>query len=253
MDYSRPRLVDRLGAEYVAGLLRGPARRRFEALLPAHPALRDAVRAWQDRLMPLTEVVAPQRPSPEVWASIERRIRGASTATRLSTAGRAEPVPRPGGWKGWRQLALWRGLSGLAGLATLGLAFMLANPAPTRAPIVVVLSAAAPAPGALPGASEGAVVPASFVASITADGRAMVTKPLVNVSLQADRSLELWSLPASGAPRSLGLIAADKASVVQQGKVLDGTDAFAVTLEAAGGSGDGKPHGPVLYVGKLTL
>jgi anti-sigma-K factor RskA len=35
--------------------------------------------------------------------------------------------------------------------------------------------------------------------------------------------------------------------------VLEGTDAFAVTLEAAGGSPDGKPHGPVLYVGKLTL
>jgi anti-sigma-K factor RskA len=112
-----------------------------------------------------------------------------------------------------------------------------------------VLSAAEPAPGA----AAGAVVPASFVASISADGRAMVTKPLVNVSLQADRSLELWSLPPEGAPRSLGLIAADKATVVQRGKVLDGTAAFAVTLEAAGGSPDGKPHGPILYVGKLVL
>ena len=50
-------------------------------------------------------------------------------------------------------------------------------------------------------------------------------------------------VPPSGAPRSLGLIAADKATVVQRGKVLEGTDAFAVTLEAAGGSPDGKPHG----------
>ena len=81
----------------------------------------------------------------------------------------------------------------------------------------------------------------------------MVTKPLVNVSLQANRSLELWSLPPSGAPRSLGVIAADKATVVNRGEVLEGTDKLAVTLEAAGGSPDGKPHGPVLYVGKLTL
>ena len=80
----------------------------------------------------------------------------------------------------------------------------------------------------------------------------MVTRPLVNVALQADRSLELWSLPASGAPRSLGVIAADKASVVQRGKVLEGTDGFAVSLEQAGGSPDGKPHGPILYVGKLS-
>jgi anti-sigma-K factor RskA len=126
---------------------------------------------------------------------------------------------------------------------------LVATPGPVAPPIVVVLSAAEPAPGA----AAGAVVPASFVASISADGRAMVTKPLVNVSLQADRSLELWSLPPEGAPRSLGLIAADKATVVQRGKVLDGTAAFAVTLEAAGGSPDGKPHGPILYVGKLVL
>ncbi len=239
MDYSHPKLADRLAAEYVTGLLRGPARRRFEALLPAHPALRAAVRAWQDRLMPLTEAIAPQTPSPEVWKRIETRIHGAAGAIQS----RAEPT----GW--WRQLAFWRGLSAIAGVAALALGVTLANPGPARAPIIVVLSAATPALGA----PAGAAGPASFVASITADGRAMVTKPIINVAMQADRSLELWSLPASGAPRSLGLIAADKASVVQRGKVLDGTDGFAVTLEAAGGSPDGKPHGPILYVGKLTL
>jgi anti-sigma-K factor RskA len=238
MDYSRPELADRLAAEYVAGLLRGPARRRFEALLPAHPALRGAVRAWQDRLMPLTEVVEAQTPSPDVWKRVETRIHG-SSASATKNADSTTAV----GW--WRQLAFWRAFSAVAGVATVALALMLANPAPALAPIVVVLSAATPAPGA--------VAPASFVASITADGRAMVTRPLVNVALQADRSLELWSLPASGAPRSLGLIAADKASVVQRGKVLEGTDGFAVSLEQAGGSPDGKPHGPILYVGKLAL
>jgi anti-sigma-K factor RskA len=126
---------------------------------------------------------------------------------------------------------------------------LLANPGPVQPPIVVVLSAAAPEPGS----PAGAVMPASFVASISADGRAMVTKPLVNVSMEANRALELWSLPPSGAPRSLGLIAADKATVVKRGKVLEGTSALAVSLEPAGGSPTGAPTGPVLYVGKLTL
>jgi anti-sigma-K factor RskA len=241
MDYSRPELADRLAAEYVSGLLRGPARRRFEALLPAHPALRGAVRAWQDRLMPLTAVVEPQRPSPMVWQRIEGRIGGAaaSVATAASEA--------PAGW--WRQLAFWRGFSAVAGVAVLALTVLLANPGPVQPPIVVVLSAAAPEPGS----PAGAVMPASFVASISADGRAMVTKPLVNVSMEANRALELWSLPPSGAPRSLGLIAADKATVVKRGKVLEGTSALAVSLEPAGGSPTGAPTGPVLYVGKLTL
>ncbi|HWH81109.1 MAG TPA: anti-sigma factor [Burkholderiaceae bacterium] len=238
MDYSRPELADRLAAEYAAGLLRGAARRRFELLLPAHPQLRGAVRAWQDRLMPLTQVVEPQPPSAAVWPRIEQALYGTGAA--------AAPAA-PAGW--WRRLAFWRGFSALAGVATVALAVLLATPAPVRPPIVVVLAPQAPAAGTAP----GAVAPASFVASITADGRAMVTKPVSTVALEPNKSLELWSLPPSGAPRSLGLIAADKATVVQRGKVLEGTDAFAVTLEAAGGSPDGKPHGPILYVGKLTL
>ena len=50
MDYSRPHLADSLAAEYVLGTLRGPARRRFEALLPAHPALAAAVAGYADAL-----------------------------------------------------------------------------------------------------------------------------------------------------------------------------------------------------------
>ncbi|MDP9044765.1 MAG: anti-sigma factor [Pseudomonadota bacterium] len=235
MDYSRPQLADRLAAEYVSGLLRGPARQRFEALLPAHPTLRGAVREWQDRLMPLTAAIEPRPPSPAVWRRIEARLWGSGSA-----------IPTAGAW--WRGLAFWRGFSAIAGVAAVALGVLLTNPAPTRPPIVVVL-AAAPAPGS---ASANAPPP-SFVASISADGQAMVTRPLTNVSMQAGHSLELWSLPPSGAPRSLGVIAADAATVVRREKVLQGTDALAVTLEAAGGSPDGKPHGPVLYVGKLVL
>jgi anti-sigma-K factor RskA len=253
MDYSRPALADALAAEYVCGALRGAARRRFEVLLPAHVALRGAVRDWQDRLMPLTMAVAPVQPSAAVWRNIEARLYGAqggsaaaAGAAATAAAGAAvKGTAASTGW--WRQLAFWRSLSAIAGVAALSLGVMLASPGPVLPPIVVVLSAAAPAPGSV----AGSVLPASFVASISADGRAMVTKPLVNVSLEANRSLELWSLPASGAPRSLGVIASDKATVVQRGKVLDGTTAFAVTLEPAGGSPTGAPTGPVLYVGKL--
>ena len=45
MDYAQRLLADRLAAAYASGVLRGPARRRFEALLPSHPALRSALAA----------------------------------------------------------------------------------------------------------------------------------------------------------------------------------------------------------------
>jgi anti-sigma-K factor RskA len=234
MDYSRPDLADRLAAEYVAGTLRGPARRRFEALLPAHATLRAATRAWQDRLMPLTSVITPTKPSAAVWQKIEQRIQPA----------RAPAATAPIGW--WRQLAFWRAFSGIAALAVVSLSVLLANPGPAQAPIIVVLSSTAPAEG-------GAVVPASFVASISGDGRTVVTRPLENVSLQADKALELWSVPAIGAPRSLGLISASGATVFSERKVLEGTAALAVSLEPPGGSLTGAPSGPVLFVGKLTL
>ncbi len=230
MDYSRPELADRLAADYVAGTLRGAARRRFEALLPAHPSLRQAVRDWQNLLMPLTLGIAPQTPPPQVWQRIESRIGGAA-------------VHAPMAVRWWGRLTFWRGLSALTTVAALSLSVLLANPEPAQPPIVVVLSSTAPA-------AEGPVA-ASFVASISGDGRAVVTKPLLNVSLEANRALELWALPASGAPRSLGLISASGASVVQKNKVQAGTAALAVSLEPAGGSPTGAPTGPVLFVGKL--
>ncbi|MEP7299830.1 MAG: anti-sigma factor [Burkholderiales bacterium] len=233
MDYSRPELADRLAAEYVSGLLRGPARRRFEKLLPAHPALRNAVRAWHDRLMPLTAEIAPEPPSAAVWQRIEAKIHGATAA----------PAPSVG-W--WRQLAFWRAFSAVGAAATLSLAALLATPGPAQPPIVVVLSATGPAPAS-------GVVPASFVASISGDGRAIVTRPLVNVALQPGRVLELWAAAGSGAPRSMGLISADGASVVRKASMPPGTDHLAVSLEPPGGSPTGAPTGPVLYVGKLVL
>jgi anti-sigma-K factor RskA len=229
MDYSRHELADRLAAEYAVGTLRGGARRRYEALLPAHPLLRRVLNDWQQRLMPLTLALPPVPPPPSVWSAIEARI-----------AGRPAPVESAaGGW--WSRLAVWRGLAAFATTAAVTFAVLLSVPQPAQPPLVVVLSSTG-------GTTEGVQ---SFVASVSADGRALVTKPLVNVNLDSGRALELWSVPAQGAPRSLGLIKPDGATVVQRGQLLDGTAALAVSLEPSGGSPTGAPTGPVLYVGKL--
>ena len=235
MDYSRPELADRLAADYVAGTLRGPARRRFEALLPAHPVMRAAVRGWQARLMPLTVSLPGEQPPARVWQRIEARIGGAAAAPATAA---------PTGW--WERLALWRGLAAMASVAAISLSVLLASPGPAQPPIVVVLSATGASAG-------GAVVPASFVASISGDGRALVTKPLQAVSLEAHRALELWAVPGDGAPRSLGLISAQGTTIVKKGRVLDDTAALAVSLEPPGGSPTGAPTGPVLWMGKLQI
>ena len=234
MDYAKPALADALAQQYAAGTLRGAARRRYEALLPSHPMLREALALWHARLMPLTAAIAPQAPPQHVWQRIERRLWPAAVSL---------PLP----W--WQRLGLWRGVSALASVATLGLALLLVLPGPAQPPVVVVLQ------GTGAGGAQGV---SSFVASVSADGRALVTRPLLQVSLEADRVLELWSVPPDGAPRSLGLIAADGVTVIARQKLpasllRGGTAALAVSVEPPGGSPTGAPTGPVVYAGKLQL
>ncbi len=231
MDYSRKTLADALAAGYVAGTLRGPARRRFEVLLAAHPALRAAVHEWQRRLMPLTVAIAPVAPPPRVWAAIEQRL---------------WPAPAATPW--WQRLALWRAFSGVALAAVVGLAVLVATPPPAQPPVVVVLQST----GGLP------ALAGSFVASFSGDGRAVVARPVTPVALQDDRVLELWWARATGAPTSLGLIRADGVTVLRhgqfpQGLKASGIDHMAVSVEPPGGSPTGAPTGPVVFAGKLSL
>jgi anti-sigma-K factor RskA len=231
MDYSRRALADRLAAEHVLGTLRGPARRRFDALLPAHPVLRQAVAAWQARLLPLTAAVAPVVPSEAVWAKVQQRLFSGPAATSDSAVGP---------W--WRRVALWQGVSALASVAVVSLAVRLAQPPPVQAPIVVVM---APTPQA------AGVLQVGFAAGIAGDGRALVVQPIQSESAGAGRSFQLWAVPAQGAPRSLGLVDGRQATTVRRDALLQDTAAFAVSLEPAGGSPTGAPTGPIISVGKL--
>jgi anti-sigma-K factor RskA len=229
MDYGRRQLADRLAAEYVLGTLRGPARRRFDALLGAHPALREAVAQWQERLAPLSTSVTAVTPPERIWQGVESRL--------FSTA---EPRDASLPWR--KRLALWRAVSGLASAAAVAMALVAIQVPPAQAPIVIVL-------GANPEAA--ATMNASFVASVSADGRALVLKPLNNLSMTPGRALELWAVPAQGAPRSLGLVRAAGATTLLRPQLLRDTAAFAVSVEPSGGSPTGAPTGPIVSVGKL--
>jgi anti-sigma-K factor RskA len=225
MDYGRRDRADRLASEYVLGTLRGPARRRFESLLGGHPGLRDAVAQWQARLAPLAASVEPVEPSPQVW----RRIEAA-----LFPAEAAPP------W--WRRLGVWRALSGVASAALVALLVVGVPPPPATAPIVVVLAA---------NPQVDRAVQARFVASLSADGRALVLRPIDAPPLTAQQALELWAVPPSGAPRSLGLVNADGATTLLRAELLRDTAAFAVSVEPAGGSPTGAPTGPIVSLGRL--
>ena len=238
MDYGKPERAEALAADYVAGTLRGPARRRFEALLPGHPALRDAVAGWRGRLMPLSTVLQPVAPPVGTWAAIEQRLWPA-----VAAATAAAPAREP--W--WRALGFWRAASGLATVAALALGVALTMPQPVQPPVVVVLQSTGKDPA----------VAGSLVASFSADGRAVTAKPVVPVAVAGERSLQLWWATEKGKPVSLGLIKADGATVLDRSKLPggitgSGIDHMAVSVEPAGGSPTGQPTGTVVFYGKLV-
>jgi anti-sigma-K factor RskA len=237
MDYAQRLLADRLAAAYASGVLRGAARRRFEALLPSHPALRAALAAWNDRLMPLTDVLEPVAPPPSVWARIVARLDGTATAPRDAA-----------GATGTRGLGFWRALAGFASVAALTLAVLLAAPTSSPPPVLVVLTATGA--GDQPGMP--ARPPVAIVASYMPSSGEMVAMPVAPMASMPDRSLHLWAIPAGGgAPRSLGLVTSEGGVMPMPAKALEGAAQLAVSLEPKGGAPGPAPTGPVVYAGAI--
>ncbi|WP_295992159.1 anti-sigma factor [Rugamonas sp.] len=224
----KPTLREKLAAEYVIGTLKGGARRRFEGWMHNDAALRRTTAEWQDRLTPLAEFAGAQRPRKQVWQSIERRL-------NLRPAARV--------WEFWRNesVTFWRSL----GVASTALATLL---------VVVLGSRALEAPTINYVAtltdekSQSAMV-------LTADNahHQLEARVLSGVSVADDKTLQLWAIPAKGAPRSLGIVADNhNARLTLPANAIGGdVTLIAVTLEPKGGSRDphGGPSGPVVYKG----
>ncbi len=231
MNYRLPERLDALAAQYVLGTLPARVRARFGRLAQIDPVLDAAIRAWEDRLSPLADGVPPLEPPGRVWTAILARID--------RSASHAAPESRTV----WATVSLWRGLA-LTGFATaIALALVLLSPPLERpeATLVVVLA--------------GQDAKPALLASADRNRRLLTIKAVTPLSPGADRSLQLWALPASGNPRSLGLVPASGVAQIalpsDVGTALRDVPALAVSLEPRGGSPTGLPTGPVLYSGPV--
>lgn len=222
MNYHDPELRDKLAADYVSGVMRRGARRRFERLMRDDADLRRTVLAWEERLYPLIEALPPEMPRDEVWQGIRRRLRE-----------REQPQGR---W-GWGGVGFWRVLSGGLAAALVAVLVTRQDVVPTSAPTMAVLQDDQ--------ARAGLVVAALPDGALRVHALASLARP------DAGRVLELWGLPAGGPPRSLGLLTAEGA--MAQARTVDtaGFTGLAVSVEPSGGSPTGQPTGPVILSGSL--
>lgn len=226
MNYRNPKLRDMLASEYALGTLHGRARKRFERLLRDDADLRRTVMEWDERLAPMAQAIAPVNPPRRVWRKIEQRIQQPKLHTGI-----------------FQSLNFWRGLAMITSSFAFALLlfFGLAPHRESPPSYVAVLS-------------DSKNQPVLTVRYVEGE-RALDVKIVQASSIAEDRSLELWTLPKGGAPRSLGLVPSSgrikvKLATDQVG-AMPTIPALAVSLEPKGGSPTGAPTGPVLYSGPL--
>lgn len=253
-----PELLERLAASYALGTLRGPARRRFEAIARAQPAVRAAALTWQGHLAGLNELQASAEPAPAVWTRIDNLLRAEREQATLRAA-RAAPAPaEAGGWGGWlRNLALWRGataVAALGALAAITFSLGLRNELGTElARLQAQLQLQAVAQPEYVAVLADAQSAAAMLVSFHPNSSQLTLQRLGPYREADDRSLQLWALPPTGGPRSLGVL--ERSQVLRlhaADEALREVPALAISLEPKGGAPAGSgPTGPVLFQGAL--
>ncbi len=222
MNYLQAELLEHLAAGYVLGTLQGRARLRFERVMMDSYKARQAVWAWEQRLTPMADTVSPVTPPGRVWRNIERRI-----APTLPARGLGLPW-----WRGWSLFS------------TACLILLVA--------LVVLRPVQPPGPDQIALFSNEKAQPLWLVSGNLESGRLSI-KPINAEAVRVDnKAFELWMLPASGQPRSLGLLpvsgsAQEQILSPQLLAILQDSAGLAISLEPEGGSPTGLPTGPVLY------
>jgi anti-sigma-K factor RskA len=234
MRYADEALRQKLAAEYVLGTMPPRARRRFEAVLHQHPALRRAVTEWEERLLPLAGALPGMAPPAHVWEAVKARIQGRRPEAPASV---------------WQSLAFWR-------LSTVASALVA---------IVLVLVVALPEQQATDEAAGRMVVvmndlqtrqPAMTASwEPGAEGDCIVRLRVIgHAEMAPGTAWEMWMLPGGDEkPVSLGLITTHETQFMVVPAALaarlDRAAGLAMSVEPAGGSPSGLPTGPVLYAG----
>jgi anti-sigma-K factor RskA len=209
-----------LAGEYVLGTLAGPDRIAFESRLPRDTAAMRAVAQWALHLQPLADAVTPAIPAPQLWQRIEREL-GLPTKTKS-------------------RAPMW--IAAAVAAAIVAIAFLF--PDLIMRPDVNAVAQLAPPTGGAP----------AFVVSVLDDREKLLIRAS-NAPAQPNNSYELWVVPQTGAPISLGVVEQtgeterDVAENLRPLLAVGGT--LAVSLEPAGGSPTGAPT-TVMFVGALA-
>jgi anti-sigma-K factor RskA len=281
MAYSEDHIA--LAAEYALGTLDAGERTQVEMMMAVDTEFTSVVHAWEYRLGVLNQMVGSVEPRPIVWENIKAAIGHSGEQVPLVLPETAPPPPPvasvveqapvaddsnviqlSGRLKRMRTLASVATALAAALVALLAIQVYQPDLLPDglRAkPRIQTVEVKTPAPQAVPSAQYVALLQRdggspAFILTVDAATKNFTVRKVGSDTAEAGKSFELWlisdRLPQ---PRSLGVIGAGDFTARP---VLSSYDAdtinaatYAVTVEQAGGSPDGKPHSTPIYTGKL--
>jgi anti-sigma-K factor RskA len=277
-----------LAAEYALGTLDADERAQVETMMAVDTEFTAIVHAWEYRLGVLNQMVGSVEPRPIVWENIRAAVGHSGPQAPLvlpeapqspppatPVAAEAAPVADTSGAESSNVIQLsgrmrrWRNVASFATAAAAALVAMLAlqvyqpdllpegiRPKP-RTQVVEVKTPAQPAP---PSAQYVAILQRdggspAFILTVDAATKNFTVRK-VGADAEPGKSFELWlisdKLPQ---PRSLGVIGTGEFTARPVLASYDAntinTATYAVTVEQAGGSPDGKPHSTPVFTGKL--
>ena len=285
MAYSEDHIA--LAAEYALGTLDAGERAQVETMMAVDTDFTAVVHAWEYRLGVLNQMVGSIEPRPIVWENIRAAVghSGPQVAMALPEASppvapviNAETAPAAdsfgadnsnviqlsGRLRRWRNIASFATAAAAALIAMLGLQVYQPELLPNGlrpTPRTQVVEVKTPAPPVQPSAQYVALLQRdgaspAFILTVDAATKNFTVRKVGGDAPEAGKSFELWlisdKLPQ---PRSLGVIGTGEFTArpvlasYDSGMINAAT--YAVTVEQAGGSPDGKPHSTPVYAGKL--
>lgn len=251
MRYANAELLRQLGAEYVLGTLRGPARRRFERLLRCEPEAQLQVDFWEQHLAEFGQALAPVAPPSLARAALLARVEPASRPSPDQSA----PSPRR---RSYRRRRLQRWVAGLgAGAACVLGAFLIGQRnAPAPQTTVLLATRAPPASAtdvAMPRYLGQLRLPASsaqWLLSLSPDHRHLTVEAADDLLTLGRHTLQLWWIsPTRGAvPIGVVPVQRDGVAVIELPSELRAASQarFALSLEPEGGPLGGRPGAAVM-------
>ncbi|MCQ1569168.1 anti-sigma factor [Neorhizobium galegae] len=219
-----------LAGEYVLGVLSLEARRVVEQRIANDRAFARIVERWQADLASFNDDYEDVAPNPAIFGRIETRLFGPARVARPS-------------WGLWNSALFWRRLSfattAVAVAAVVYASGVIRGPQGS-APLVAELSS-----------TDSQI---NLLASYDAGNGRLRIVP-VAAGGREEKSLELWLVPGSGNPRSLGVFEPDQAGELVipadlRRNLTEGAT-LAVSLEPFGGSPTGVATGPVVASGAV--